>query len=165
MKYLVPFILFALICPISLQAKEGVSAFRSTNYPLPRFISLGKSKVYVRAGPGSRFPIKWEYQKKSLPVEVILEFEHWRKIKDYEGEEGWIHKSLLSGRRSVLVRGSENIPVYNKVGGRLIAYFAPDVVASVDECEVDWCRLSSAGYKGWVEKKSLWGVYPKELIE
>ena len=165
MKHLLLLILFALICPISLQAGEGNPAFRSTNYPLPRFISLGKAKVYVRAGPGSRFPIKWEYQKKALPVEVVLEFEHWRKIKDFEGQEGWIHKTMLSGARTALVREGENAALYNKVGGRLIAKLEPRVIVSIRECTVEWCKISASGYKGWVDKKALWGVYAKEIVE
>lgn len=147
----------------ALMAQEK-DAFRSTNYPLPRFVSLASEKVYVRAGPGAQFPIKWEYSKKSLPVEIILEFDTWRKIRDFEGGEGWVHQSLLSGSRTVLVRGEEPVSVRRKPEekGRLVAYLEPQVVASLESCEKGWCRLEASGYKGWVSRASIWGVYEDE---
>ncbi len=152
--------------PHVLQAEEK-DAFRSTNYPLPRFVSLASDKVFVRAGPGAQFPIKWEYHKKGLPVEIVLEFDTWRKIRDFEGDEGWVHQSLLSGRRMALIQGQEQASVRRKPdeNARLVAYMEPQVVASVESCEGGWCRLEAAGYKGWVNRAAIWGVYEGEVVE
>ncbi|GJL84648.1 MAG: hypothetical protein DHS20C02_04230 [Micavibrio sp.] len=100
-------------------------------------------------------------------MEIILEFDTWRKIKDFEGDEGWVHQSLLSGRRTALIQGEEPVSVRRKPGAgeRLVAYMEPNVVASVQVCEKDWCRLDAAGYKGWVSRASLWGVYEGEVLE
>lgn len=157
-------VVFVMIA-VPVQAERGTdSAFRSTAYPLPRFVSLAAEKVYVRAGPGERFPIKWEFRKRGLPIEIILEFDHWRKVRDHEGAEGWIHKSLLSGRRTGLVIAEEQIAMRRKPreDGRLVAYIEPLVVTVVEACEGDWCRLSVSGFKGWAERHNIWGVYPDE---
>ncbi len=152
--------------PHVLKAQEN-DAFRSTDYPLPRFVSLASDKVYVRAGPGSRFPIKWEFQKKGLPVEVILEFDTWRKIRDFDAQEGWVHQSLLSGRRAAIIKSQEMVAVRRKPNetGRLVAKMEPGVVAEIDKCQESWCRLEASGYKGWVQRGFVWGVYEGEAVE
>ena len=71
--------------------------YDNSGLPIPRFVTLRSDKVFVRTGPGVRYPIKWVFQKENLPVEVIQEFDTWRQIRDRDGEEGWIHQSLLSG--------------------------------------------------------------------
>jgi len=106
LRHFFPVFLFCLIgflfLPMSIPAyAQGAdsSAFRSTELPLPRFVSLRSDKVFMRFGPGKQYPIKWVYERKWLPVEIILEFDTWRKIRDHAGEEGWVHQSLLSDRR------------------------------------------------------------------
>ena len=73
--------------------------------PVPRFVTLKGDEVNVRAGPGRRYPINWVFLRRSMPVEVVAEFDTWRKIRDFEGIEGWVHQSLLSGRRGALILG------------------------------------------------------------
>ena len=71
--------------------------------PVPRFVSLKSDKVNVRAGPTKDHDVAWVYNRAGLPVEVTAEFENWRRIRDWEGAEGWVYHSLLSGRRTALV--------------------------------------------------------------
>lgn len=161
---LIGMVLFSL----SAWAERGTnSAFRSTAYPLPRFVSLSADKAYVRAGPGERFPIQWEYRKKGLPMEIILEFDHWRKVRDFEGEEGWMHKTLLSGRRTGMVISDGQVPLWRKPesDSRLVAYLGPSVVVGLEECTTDWCHVAVSGFKGWMPKKYIWGVYEAETFD
>lgn len=145
--------------------------FHTSGLPLPRFVSLGKEKVFVRSGPGDKYPIKWILQRKSLPVEIVLEYDNWRKIKDYEGQEGWVFHSMLSGKRTAIATGEENIPVYETPfedqaqKTRVIAYLEPYVVSQIIQCNGAWCELDSLGFSGWVERKSLWGVYENENFD
>lgn len=153
---------------ISYAADPPTDAFRSTAFPLPRFVSLSSEEVFVRSGPGSRYPVKYVYRKKGLPVEVILEYEVWRKIRDFEGETGWVHQSLISGKRTGMVKDGEKINLYQKPkeGSRKAAVLEPRVVIGVDKCgDNGWCEVSAAGYKGWLERNQIWGVYDKEKIE
>lgn len=145
--------------------EQAVAPFRATDLPLPRYVSLRSDKVYVRAGPGLRYPIKWIYKRAGMPVEVVQEFESWRKVKGYDGDEGWVHQSLLSGERTVLItQAPEPVPMRDGYNGeaRMVARLEPQVVASVDKCSGEWCRIETGGYRGWVERNFLWGIYENE---
>lgn len=170
-----PVILFIIVLVIAcftapLQvsyAEDSVpDAFRSTNYPLPRFASMASDKVFVRAGPGMQYPVLWVFEKKHYPVEIVLEFENWRKIKDRDGETGWVHLSLLSGRRYGFVTGEEKIPAHRKsaLDSEVMAFLEPGVIARISECDGGFCKLATSGYRGWVERKLIWGVYENENL-
>lgn len=165
-RFLFVSLLFLFLSPIVTFAQDNTK-FRSTDYPLPRFVSVGQDKSYVRTGPGSRYPIKWVFKKKYLPVEVILEFDNWRKIIDHEGEVGWMHISQLSGRRSVLITATENAALHRGASKSepLVAFLEPSVVANIQSCSRTWCLIEASGYKGWIEKEKIWGVYDDEIIK
>lgn len=138
-----------------------------TGLPLPRFVSLRSDTVYVRAGPGMRYPVKWVYQRRAYPLQVIQEFDTWRKIRDADGEEGWVHQSLLSGNRNVLIVGEGLSTLLKKPDSdaRPVAQIEAGVVAKLNECADNWCEVSVSGYDGWLLKSSLWGVYEHEESE
>lgn len=132
---------------------------------LPRFASLKSNTTYVRTGPSMDYPIRWIYKRAGRPVEVIHEFEAWRKIKDQDGSVGWVHKMLLSGKRSVVVSGPSPVTAWDDpLGRRAVARLEPGVIAAVTECGKDVCLLDFPPRRGWVEKKQLWGVYPLEVL-
>ena len=138
--------------------------FKSTVYPMPRFVSLARSKTYVRVGPGKKYPISWVFNQHDLPVEVILEYEQWRKIKDHEGQEGWVYGSLLSGKRTGLLNTSAQQAIYNtyKLDRQKVAMIQPLTIFDIDKCNEDWCHIHALGYKGWLKKEHFWGAYPDE---
>ncbi len=145
-------------------------AQQQSKLPVPRFVSLRSDKVHVRAGPSQNHEIRWTFARAGVPVEIIAEFENWRRIRDSEGADGWVHQVMLSGRRTALVRGSANaktIPVYERANaqGRLIAELQPGVIANVRSCAKGWCRISGERYDGFILQTLLWGVYPDEQIE
>jgi len=132
---------------------------------LPRFASLRADKVNVRVGPGVRYPVAWVYVRKSLPVEVLAEFELWRKIRDREGVEGWVHKSLLSGIRTAIIKGGVQT-LYRRPGGTVpILRAQSGVQGRLLTCKKIYCRLKVSGTDGWINRKSLWGVYPGEIFD
>ncbi len=143
------------------------SALAKTEMQTPRFVSLKSSEVNVRTGPGLRYRIKWIIVKKNLPVEVVAEFEQWRKIRDIEGDEGWVHKSMLSGKRSAIIIGNETKLLYKlpDTTSRAVVFIEPSVVTELMSCKMEWCRIKSEGKKGWVMRKYLWGVYPEEEFD
>ena len=95
----------ALVGLIGGTQPAWAQAGRSTGLPLPRFVSLAAERVNVRFGPGKQYPVNWMFARQGLPVEIIEEFDTWRKIRDHDGEEGWVHSSLLSSRRTIMVIG------------------------------------------------------------
>lgn len=155
------FILLLISFPVQAQEKDPL---KGSGHPVPRFVSLASEKVFVRSGPALRYPIKWIYQKEGMPVEVIQEFDTWRKVRDMEGEEGWIHQSLLKGRRSVIVKTEDTISLLGKPeeDAKEMAKLEPNVVAYVQECDAIWCKITAEGYSGWAPRTALWGIYDSE---
>ncbi len=136
---------------------------------MPRFVSLKADKVAIRRGPSKNHEIRWVYQRSGLPVEVIAEFENWRRIRDSDGADGWVYHSLLSGRRTglVMARGKDDlIPLHTDRDAKsnVVAKLEPGVLGAVRRCDKRWCRISIRGTDGWVEQVRLWGVYPDEAM-
>jgi SH3-like domain-containing protein len=142
-------------------------AFRATNYPIPRFVSLRPEEVFVRTGPGTKYPVEWIYRRSGLPVEITLEFENWRKIKDFEGAEGWVHHSMLSGRRAGHVQAQEPVPLYrdNDAEKGKLAMVEPGSILVLEECGPVFCKIKAQGFEGWIERKFVWGIYEGENFD
>jgi SH3-like domain-containing protein len=133
-------------------------------------VSLKAERVNVRRGPSSDHKVAWVFQRKGLPVEIIAEFENWRRIRDSDGEEGWVYQSMLSGRRTALIapwRKDDGLPLYAdpERGSGLVAKVGPGVVGTIAKCTGEWCDIQAGGYEGWMEQPMLWGVYPGEEID
>jgi len=147
----------------------------ATNLPLPRFASLKSDRVNLREGPNKDHRTKWIYEKAGLPVEIIAEFETWRRIRDSEGAEGWVLHSLLSARRTALIAPwakDKPVPLRAKPeeGGAMTAALMPNVLGSIRSCDRRWCRITGEGadgqkFDGYVPQNQLWGIYPDETIE
>lgn len=142
----------------------------ASGLPVPRFVSLKSDRVNVRLGPSREHDIAWTFVQSGLPVEIIQEFENWRRIRDWEGKQGWVFHSLLSGRRTALVTPWEKnnrtpLRVRSKSDADIVAELEPFVLANVGECAGGWCRVSGEHFNGWLDQTRLFGVYPDELIE
>lgn len=142
-----------------------------TNLPLPRFAALRSDEVNLRAGPGTRFPIEWTYQRRELPVEITREFELWRRIRDPDGTEGWVHQSTLMGRRSAIVRGAPNSETALRrrpeADSPPVARLRPGVVVRLRQCEPrsPWCEAQAGEYRGYILRSEVWGVSADEEVK
>ena len=136
-----------------------------TGLPLPRFVSLRASEVNLRSGPGTRYPIDWVYRRSGMPVEIIDEFDTWRRIRDWQGTEGWVHQSMVQGRRSALITGQRRTlkrrPEADAPG---VAMLDAGVIAKLERCRAAWCEVSAGGYSGWLPRDSFYGLYPDEEV-
>ena len=137
-----------------------------TSSPIPRFDSLRSDTVYMRAGPGERFPIEWVYEKKDLPVKIIDTFEHWYKIEDGDKNQGWVHKRMLSGKRTAMTAKDKKTPLYKKSStqSKVLAYFEGQIIVRIIECEQDnlFCHVKYNELKGYILKSSLFGASLEE---
>ncbi|WP_010301387.1 SH3 domain-containing protein [Candidatus Odyssella thessalonicensis] len=143
----------------------GISAVfaASEKLPLPRFASIRSNKVNVHVGPGKSYPIEWTYTRQGLPIEIVAEFDTWRQIKDPDGTVSWVHKSLLSGKRTAIIKQRRRkLRSKPNKDARIIAYLEPGFIAKIKKCEKDWCQLEAKNYSGWMRKKAIWGVYDHE---
>lgn len=142
----------------------------SSGLPIPRFVSLKAEKVNVRRGPSSDHPVAWVFQRKGLPVEIVAEFETWRRIRDSDGEEGWILQNMLAGKRTAVIapwRRGQTVPLHMapKAGAGVVAQIGAGVIGDVAGCDGEWCEVTAGGYDGFVEQTQLWGVYPGETVD
>ncbi len=134
--------------------------------PLPRFASLRSDEVNLRAGPGKQYPVEWVFVRRSLPVEVFAEYGQWRKIRDIDGSVGWVHSSLLSTARTVIVADTTRTLRHGPAGeARPLLRAEAGVLGKLLACEVAWCRVEIAGEKGWMQRRHLWGVYADETVK
>jgi SH3-like domain-containing protein len=133
--------------------------------PIPRFVSLRSNEVNLRTGPGLTYPIDWIYKREGMPVEVIQEFDTWRKIRDWEGTEGWVHQSLLDGKRDFIIIGERRtMRLAPETDARPAARLEPGVIGQLFECVPVWCRAEVQGYRGWLKRDWFWGTYPNETF-
>jgi SH3-like domain-containing protein len=156
--------LFAL-ATVLLPAPAAAARDQS-GLPVPRYVSLRSNQINLRSGPGMNFPIEWVYQRKHLPVEIIAEYDTWRKIRDWQGTVGWVHQSMLDGSRYVMITGSERLMHQDAADtSPVTARLEPGVIPSLLACQADWCRVEVQGYKGWLQRDQLYGVYATEKVE
>lgn len=135
-----------------------------THLPLPRYVSLKASEANVRRGPSLSHRIDWIFQRRTMPLQIVAEYGHWRRVVDHEGQGGWVHYTMLSGARTVIIEEDDLILFKRPDPNTLeVAQVEQGVVARLGECLADWCRVTADGYRGWAPKTALWGVTPEEL--
>jgi SH3-like domain-containing protein len=162
--------LVLVLATTAAQAAGDVTAGATSGLPVPRFVSLKPDRVTVRGGPDRDHDIAFVFTRSGLPVEITAESDNWRRIRDWEGAEGWVYHSLLSGRRTALVatkQKDELVPLYNKADDQsgLAARLQAGVLASVRTCSGAWCHVFGPGFDGWIAQERLWGVYANEKID
>ncbi len=166
-RWVAPLIAGALLALSAQAALAQATTTGASGLPVPRFVSLKSDKVNVRMGPTREHAIAWTFVKSGLPLEIVQEFDNWRRIRDWEGEEGWVFHSLLSGRRTGLVTPWEaegTTPVRNSDSSSapIVAKVSPKVLVDIHECGGGWCQVSGKGFEGWIDQTKLFGTYPDE---
>mgnify|MGYP000574729525 CR=1 FL=1 len=137
-----------------------------TGYAIPRFVSLDASTGNARRGPSRSHRIDWVFQRRNMPMMVVAEHGHWRRVVDRDGAGGWMHYALLSGVRSAIVE-SDLVELRHRPSpdGTPRAQVERGVIGRLSECQIDWCLMEVGGYSGWVPKSAIWGVEAEEVFE
>ncbi|MGE3771010.1 MAG: SH3 domain-containing protein [Bdellovibrionales bacterium] len=144
---------------------------QSSGMPIPRFVTLRTNEINLRAGPSVNYPIDWVYIREGLPVEITAEYDTWRRIRDIEGTEGWVHQSMLSGKRSLIVTGDDLQPMYAKADStaEIVARAQPNAMGQLEGCENAWCEVrfptADGEIDGYMPKASFWGAYADEVVQ
>ncbi len=151
--------------PASAQeVAAGPAIGPETNLPLPRYVSLRASEANVRRGPSLSHRIDWIFKRRDMPLRVVAEYGHWRRVVDRDGQGGWVHFRMLSGARTVIIDAEQTV-LYARpdTDATENAILERGVVARLGDCDPDWCQLSAGGYRGWAPKAALWGVTEAEI--
>ena len=162
MKIIITFIsiiIFSQICNAEIGEETGLE--------IPRYISLKSNDANIRIGPSKNYPIEIKYIKKNYPLKVLEEYEDWRKVVDFQKNFGWIHKSLISGTRTgiILSKDNKNIELLNTLDGNVIGEIGNGNIVYLEKCKIDWCLVSIGNFRGWINKKYIWGVKQNEIIK
>jgi SH3-like domain-containing protein len=167
-------LLSAALAPAAAWAAETASGL-----PLPRFVTTRSNQINLRVGPGPKYDVIWIYKIAGTPVEIIKEFDTWRKIRDVDGTEGWVHQSMLTGGRAGYVAPWVNDP---KVALRtasapdsgVVAWLTPRFPVKISSCESGWCAVTATdhpqsghpvAYNGYLPETDIWGVYQGESFD
>ena len=149
-------------------AKKAAPAVRpgSSGLQTPRFVSLSAEVVNMRAGPGMRYPITWVYRRFGVPLLIMAEYESWRKVRDAEGTEGWMHRSLLSGRRMAMLRTDiGELRKAPKDEAPVVLRAEAGVIGKLLGCQGAWCRMELNETRAWVPRGDIFGALPNEQFE
>lgn len=164
---------------LALSLPAFAQATNPSGLPLPRFASTRSDPINVRVGPGTKYEIAWTYLKSGIPVEIVQEFDTWRKIRDTDGDEGWVHQNLLTGTRlgyvtPIMANGELVLRANRSDDSGVRARLGPGLKVTIKECDATWCEVTASGldanqrnanYSGYVHQEELWGVYPDEIFD
>lgn len=154
-----------LLCsaPESVRSEEAARG-PVTNLPLPRYVSMKAAEGNARRGPSLTHRIDWVFMRRDMPLRITAEHGHWRRVEDRDGQGGWIHYSLISGVRTVIVEENMlQIRSRPDATAPVNAALEAGVIARLGTCNPGWCQIRSGGYRGWARKSALWGIGPAEL--
>ena len=158
--YILCTILVATTATSTIAAERGPV----TNLLMPRYVSLKASEANARRGPSLSHKIDWIFKKKGMPLEIYGEYDNWRRVRDSEGAGGWIHYSLLSGVRSIIITSSmANLYRKSDQNSMIMARIEQNYIADLGTCIKDWCEIDAGRYDGWIRKTDIWGVAPDEI--
>lgn len=161
--------LLTVLAGVSISAPAPVHAQVSgSGLPLPRYVSLRAGEVNLRTGPGVQYPVDWVYRKSGLPLEVVAEYKTWRKVRDWEGSQGWVHQTMLSSKRGFIVTGgTRNVLANAQPGARPVARLQAGVSGRLVACPSSstFCRVEVEGFEGWLNRAEFWGVLKGETFE
>ena len=167
--------LLAGIMPLPVQTANASDAadasgevrltVRGSGLPVPRFVTLKSDEVNMRAGPGTEYPVLWQYRKEGLPLRVEAEFGVWRKVVDHDETIGWMHHSVVSLKRHALVTASSaRIFASPEKGAALLAVAERNALLELQSCPTQWCKVTAGEIRGWVSWTALWGLLDGEVL-
>jgi SH3-like domain-containing protein len=168
-----------LVLTFVLLLGPSVAQENPSGLPLPRFATTRSEPINVRVGPGTKYDVAWTYLKSGIPVEIVQEFDTWRKIRDVDGTEGWVHQNLLSGTRAgyaapLVANGEIALRSNRSDEAGMRARLGAGFKVVIKQCDGAWCEVTanhqdqnqrSTGYSGFLRQEELWGVYPDEAFD
>lgn len=132
----------------------------------PYWASVASGQAMTHTGPGRSYPNVWLYQRRDLPVRVLKKYENWRLIEDPDGAQGWMLVTMLSDRRTAIIKRGDVRPVRTSAddSARISYQVQPGVVGRISKCRNGWCRIDIGSRRGYVKEADLWGVSDGEVV-
>jgi SH3-like domain-containing protein len=151
----------AALAGVPSRAADAPAAFQA------HYGSLNRDKVFLRQGPGYGYRVLWEYHRKGYPVRIVASYDAWRRISDKDGSVGWVHQTMVTDTRTVLIVGKGRVKAHlgPAPDSPTVALLDPGVVAKLKACQPLSCKVEVDGTGGWIDKKRLWGATAGETFE
>jgi SH3-like domain-containing protein len=145
---------------------SGAPSLAAEKVP-PYWASIASGEAMIRTGPGRNYPGTWLYKRRDLPVRVVKLYSNWRLIEDPDGTRGWMLVTLLSDRRTALVKAGAPRPIHEKRDpSSRVAYLAEQgVVGRIEKCDGAMCKFSVGNRSGWIAEGDVYGTTPQEKLD
>jgi SH3-like domain-containing protein len=133
----------------------------------PYWASIASGEAMMRAGPGRNYPGTWLYKRRDLPVKVIQVYPNWRKIEDPDGEQGWMLVTLLSDRRTAIIKPGNLRDIHVKRDANSPVRYRAEagVVGRIEKCDGRWCKIQIGKREGFIAEAEVWGVGEGEAFD
>lgn len=138
-----------------------------SGYPVPRFVALADGPGNCRSGPSMKHPVRYVFQRSGEPLLVVAEsMDHWRKVRDADGDECWAYHSILKTPSHVRTLDETTLsahagghgPTRGRIGGGVLAKVRKSRQTKYDGL---WVLVEAGPVRGWVPSSVLWGVEPE----
>lgn len=140
-RLLITFLLVILLSGVAQAERMAVSA------PLAN----------IRSGPGKKYDIIWNMEKYH-PVLVLKKSGRWIHFRDFEGDEGWIHVSLLNKAPTVITKKTIcNIRSGPGTSFQIVFTVGKAIPFKIIKRKGNWIQIQHAdGDTGWIHKSLVW---------
>jgi len=120
-------------------------------------LAVSVSIANIRSGPGKNYDTLWAVEKYH-PLNVFQKSGQWYHFRDFEGDKGWIHKTLLGKFPSVITK-KENCNIRSGPSPRFEVLFEVEkgIPFKVLKRKGSWIHIQHAdGDKGWIHESLVW---------
>lgn len=133
---------------------------------LPAFLSAERmsvktSKANVRTGPSAGYDILWTVSRYT-PFEILETQGKWKKVKDFAGDTGWIHSSVLSDTPSLIVKTKEANLREDPGSKEILWVLGKTFPLKFIEKKGNWLHVKGNEVNGWLHKSTVWGFTEQE---
>ena len=120
-------------------------------------LSVSTSEAKVRVGAGNNFDVIWKAEK-YYPFRVLKKVGDWYHVKDYEGDEGWVHQSQVGNTPTVITSNAKcSLRSEPKSDAKVLFTVGPGIPFKILKHNNNWLLLEHAdGDKGWLQESVVW---------
>ncbi len=139
----------------------GLRLDTPSGYPVPRFVSLKDAETNCRIGPSFKHPVRFVFKRAGAPVLVVAEsVDHWRKVRDSDGDECWAHEATLTAQTHVLTVDETGLQRQPSGAARMSGRLGAGVLARLVKRKDGWLLIDAGKAKGWTAAAAVWGGDP-----
>jgi len=120
-------------------------------------LAISAPVANIRSGPGTDHEVIWKVQK-YFPILVIEKSGEWYHFEDFEGDRGWVHKSLV-GKISTVITNNDACNIRSGPGtdNPVILTVGKGIPWKILDHKGSWIQIEHAdGDKGWIHKSLVW---------